>query len=381
MPEDTFRELYTALPEEFVAARAAAAAAAKAAGHAAQATAIGRLRRPTVAAWMVNLLAHHEPARIAELVELAGSLRAAQRELRGGDLRELTVRRRELLSALAAEAAQLAVRAQPASTPAKLPLAEVEDTLAAALADEDVAAQVRAGTVVKAVSYTGFGAALLPDAEPEPPEPLEPASRQAVPEAPRRESRQAMPGVPGPDSRHAVAEQQDAEPEPAGTGQRWAGKRREPREPAPAAGPESRQAGPDSSIAESRAARSSVAMPPAKRGTRSSAATTSAEPGAPARAARPAVPVGLRRELTAARTAEEQAREVVDSARGAEAAAAAELSAVRDALAALEERRSRAQQEANRRRAERTAAERALAAAVRRATKAQAAIDARAGPG
>lgn len=54
------------------------------------------------------------------------------------------------------------------------------------------------------------------------------------------------------------------------------------------------------------------------------------------------------------------------------------MAQLRAALAALEERRARAQQEASGLRAVRTAAERALAAAVRRTAKAQAAIDARA---
>lgn len=167
------RELYTALPEEFTAARDAAAAAARAAGHAGQATAIKRLRRPTVAAWLVNLLAHRAPDRVAELTPLAEALRDAQRQLRGADLRALTVQRRELLSALTEQAADLAVRAQPALSPAKLPLTEVEQTLAAALADDEVAAQVRAGMVAKAVSYTGFGAASPVGDEPDDNEPAD----------------------------------------------------------------------------------------------------------------------------------------------------------------------------------------------------------------
>ncbi|BCJ74395.1 hypothetical protein CS0771_39390 [Catellatospora sp. IY07-71] len=290
------RELYTALPEEFVAARDAAAAAAKAAGHGPQATAIKRLRRPTVAAWLVNLLAHRAPERITELAELGTELREAQRRLRGDELRALTVRRRELLSALADDAEQLAVKAQPSLSPARLPRAEVEETLAAALADEDVAAQIRAGTVVKAVSYTGFGTALPPVDESAEAE----ARRAPTPRVERR-----LRAVPAP--------------EPAPTDE-------EVRVPEP-----------------------------------------------------PRVPAGLRRALDAAEEAEGRARAELDAAREAEQAAGAELAEVRAAMSALEERRDRAQQEANRRRAARTAAERALAAAVRRTAREQAAIDAHGG--
>ncbi|WP_155373653.1 hypothetical protein [Catellatospora vulcania] len=311
VPEETVRELYTALPDGFTAARDAAATAAKAAGHAAQATAIKRLRRPTVAAWLVNLLAHRAPERIAELSALAAALRDAQRQLRGADLRALTVQRRDLLSALTEQAADLAVRAQPARSPAKLPLAEVEQTLAAALADDDVAVQVRAGTVTKAVSYTGFGAASPLGDEPDDNEP----SGETVHTARRTAARTAV--------------------------------RKSPAAPAAPAAPVEAVA----AVAAQRVART---------------------------AAPPAVPVGLRRELASAREAEQRARDEVDRARAAETATADELAQLRTALAALEERRARAQQEANGQRAARTAADRALAAAVRRTAKAQAAIDARA---
>ncbi len=316
------RELYTVLPEEFTAARDALADAAKAAGHGARATAIKRLRRPTVAAWLVNLLAHRAPDRIAELTALADELRDAQRQLRGADLRTLTVRRRELLSALAGQAADLAMHAQPRLTPAKLPMTEVEQTLAAALADDEVAGQVRAGTVVKAVSYTGFGAASPPGDEPDDNEP----------------------SGGGGDQVSGAAE---------GTGRiSVRGGKSAPRRSArPKQGQDERSASPDAEAA--RAAREAAPV------------------------VEPRVPVGLRRELDSARDAEQRARGEVETARAAEVSAVDELAQIRDALAALEERRGRAQQEANGRRAARTAAERALAAAVRRTAKAQAAIDAR----
>jgi hypothetical protein len=155
--EEIADQLYAAPPEGFVAARAEAAARAKAAGDPTAAREILKLRRPTIAAWLVNLLAIRRPDLIVELAELAGALRAAQRELRGEDLRELSARRRAAVAGLVAQARQLAVEAEPGLDPARLPLAEVETTLNAALADAEVAALLAAGRLVRAVAYAGFG--------------------------------------------------------------------------------------------------------------------------------------------------------------------------------------------------------------------------------
>ncbi|HEY3008125.1 MAG TPA: hypothetical protein VGJ63_08705 [Micromonosporaceae bacterium] len=157
LPEDAVERLYAAPPEGFVAARAAVAAEARDAGDDAAAREIAKLRKPTVAAWLVNLLAIRRPDLIDELAELSAALRVAQRELRGGELRELSAQRRGVVSSVVEEARRLAVRAQPALANAKLPLAEVETTLNAALADEEVAEIVRSGRLVRSVEYAGFG--------------------------------------------------------------------------------------------------------------------------------------------------------------------------------------------------------------------------------
>src|SRR4051794_18533395 len=143
--------LYSAPPEDFIALRAEEVAKARSARDTALAAAIGKLRKPTVAAWMVNRLAHERPDLVAQLLELAGELRTAQRELRGADLRELSVRRRSTVATLAREAVRLAGAGRGGSA------VEVEATLAAALADADAAAAVRAGRLTKALEYTGFG--------------------------------------------------------------------------------------------------------------------------------------------------------------------------------------------------------------------------------
>jgi chromosome segregation ATPase len=155
--EEIADRLYTAPPDAFVAARDEAVAAAREAGDTATARELAKLRRPTIAAWLVNILAIRRPDLIEELAELATALRTAQRELRGAELRELSARRRAAVATLVTRARDLALEAEPGTDPARLPLAEVESTFTAALSDADVAAQLGAGRLVRAVAYAGFG--------------------------------------------------------------------------------------------------------------------------------------------------------------------------------------------------------------------------------
>ena len=155
--EDLIRALYEAPPDGFVAGRAAAIAEARQAGDKETAKRLAALRKPTVAAWLVNLLALRRPELIDELVELSTALRSAQRSLQGEQLRELSTQRRQVVSALVNAAQKLAIEEDPGLRSAKLPMAEVEATLTAALAEPDIAEQVRSGRLVKAATYAGFG--------------------------------------------------------------------------------------------------------------------------------------------------------------------------------------------------------------------------------
>ncbi|MFI0792790.1 hypothetical protein ACH4OY_08830 [Micromonospora rubida] len=156
-PRDLVRRLYEEPPDRFVATRDAAVAEARRAGDPAMAREIARLRRPTVAAWLVNLLAVRCPELVADLGQLAEALRAAQRDLSGPRLRELSAQRRAVVAALVAEVRRLAADAEGGPPGGKLPLAEVEATLNAALSDTAVAEQVRTGRLLRAASYVGFG--------------------------------------------------------------------------------------------------------------------------------------------------------------------------------------------------------------------------------
>ncbi|MEG3634704.1 hypothetical protein [Micromonospora palythoicola] len=156
-PPDLVERLYRTPPDRFVAVRDDAVAQARRAGDPGTAREIARLRRPTVAAWLVNLLALERPELVAELAQLAEALREAQRELRGPRLRELSAQRRAVVGALVAEVRRLAAGVEGAPSGGKLPLAEVEATLNAALSDVEVAEQVRSGRLLRPAHYAGFG--------------------------------------------------------------------------------------------------------------------------------------------------------------------------------------------------------------------------------
>ncbi|XVU24788.1 hypothetical protein ACQPZJ_47565 [Actinoplanes sp. CA-054009] len=157
MPSATdalIQRLYEAPPEGFVAARTAAIEDARRAGDKDTAKRLAALKKPTVAAWVVNLLALRRPELVEELADLAAALREAQRGLDGEALRELTAQRRQVVSALVSAAGKLARAEEPGL---KLPLGEVEATLTAAMAEPEIAAQVRTGRLIRAATYAGFG--------------------------------------------------------------------------------------------------------------------------------------------------------------------------------------------------------------------------------
>ena len=151
-------ELYDADPQAFTERRAELADAARDAGDRAAAKAITALRRPTRAAWVVNRLARADPGAPASLAEMAAALRAAQQAGDGPRLRELSAARGALIDALTGQAFAVAA---VADAPPALRL-EVSQTLTAALADPEVAAAFAAGTLTRAVQWSGFG--VLPEA-------------------------------------------------------------------------------------------------------------------------------------------------------------------------------------------------------------------------
>jgi hypothetical protein len=155
-PEELLDRLYTEPPDRFIPTRDEAVAAARKAGDRRTAEAIGKLRKPTVAAWLVNLVVRRRPELIDELLSLGQALRSAQHDLRGEELRELSAQRRAAIGELVGQARILA-REGGRTGRDPLPLVEVEATLSAALSEPEVAEAVRGGMLTRAAGYAGFG--------------------------------------------------------------------------------------------------------------------------------------------------------------------------------------------------------------------------------
>jgi hypothetical protein len=170
--QEAVAELYSADPDEFIARRGELATRARTAGDAVVAKRIETLRKPTRSAWMVNRLVRAEPGVAALLATLGAELRAAQQSLNGSAVRELSRQRHQLVDALARQAFSVSGQKSP---PAGL-RDEVTSTLGAALADPQVAEQLQAGALERAVRRDG----LETTAEPPPSEALLAALRRAA---------------------------------------------------------------------------------------------------------------------------------------------------------------------------------------------------------
>jgi hypothetical protein len=141
--------LYAGSAEEFTEARNAAAKGV----DRELAADIKKLKKPSVAAWAVNLLVRSETEQIDSVLELAASLRAAAEALDGDELRALTRQRRQLTSALATAARS---HARDAGVRLTGPVVDqVEGMLTAAMLDPVAAQVVRTGRVVTAFTSTG----------------------------------------------------------------------------------------------------------------------------------------------------------------------------------------------------------------------------------
>jgi hypothetical protein len=113
------------------------------------------LKKPSLAAWVLNLLVRREPDQVAQLISLGASLREAASSLDGAQLRELTRQRRQLTAAVTTVARRHALAEGHKVTESVAD--EVEATLTAAMLDTGAAAAVRSGLLVRAFSTTGLG--------------------------------------------------------------------------------------------------------------------------------------------------------------------------------------------------------------------------------
>jgi hypothetical protein len=185
-------ELYAVSPDDFIERRQQLVAEARQEGNREIATQIGKLRRPTRSAWLINLLAREESDNINALFELGAALQQAQQRMAGDELRQLSAERRKTVDALARRAVELG-RQQGYEAPDGASQ-EVGQTLQSALGDPEIADLVRAGHLTQAVTYGGFGptdlasalGASLPTKAPSRPE----KQAEAPQPAPKRDAKQ-----------------------------------------------------------------------------------------------------------------------------------------------------------------------------------------------
>jgi len=152
--DEATAELYGSDPEGFTERRASLAAAARAAGDRPAAKEIARLRKPTRSAWMINQLVRADPGVTARLTGLGDELRAAAAALDGAKIRELSQARRRLIDSLIRQALQQAGEQAPSAALRE----DLTATFGAALADHQVARELAAGTLPRAVHRADFSA-------------------------------------------------------------------------------------------------------------------------------------------------------------------------------------------------------------------------------
>lgn len=148
-------ELYALPRADFTPTRDARAKEARAAGDRELAVEIGKLRKPTSAAWLANLLAREEAEDLRALAELGDALRDAQDSLDRDTLRTLSRQRHKVVHGLVQRARALARQAgQPVGESVTR---ELEETLTTALSDPDAAGQLTAGQLTEKLSLTDHG--------------------------------------------------------------------------------------------------------------------------------------------------------------------------------------------------------------------------------
>lgn len=146
-------ELYGLPLAEFTAARDARAKERTGSDVAAR---IKALKKPTTAAWVVDLLVRREPDQVDQLLNVGAALREAQQAMSAGELRALTKQRRQVTAAVAREARRHASLEGLKVTGGVAD--QVEATLTAAMVDAECGRAVRSGLLVKPLTTTGVAA-------------------------------------------------------------------------------------------------------------------------------------------------------------------------------------------------------------------------------
>lgn len=158
-------ELYALTLAEFTPARDARAKELKGSDLGKD---VKTLKKPSLAAWVVNLLVRRDPDQVDQVLTVGAALREAAAAMSGEQLRALTRQRRQVTAAVTQQARSLATEAGVKVTQAVAD--QVEATLTAAMLDERCSQAVRSGLLVTAITTTGVdevdlgGAVALPGA-------------------------------------------------------------------------------------------------------------------------------------------------------------------------------------------------------------------------
>ena len=153
--ESATQELYGLTPTHFTAARDAKASEARQTGRPELASSLKKLRKPSVGAWLANLLVLEQSSDVERLINLGGELRAPKNKLDGEQIRRVSKERGDAVSKLMREARSKASRMGQAVSAAALQ--ELEGTLEAAFADPQAAEDLRGGHLSRSLHYSGLG--------------------------------------------------------------------------------------------------------------------------------------------------------------------------------------------------------------------------------
>jgi hypothetical protein len=144
--------------DQFVVERNALAKRLKAEGKKEEAASIAKLRRPAASVWALNQVARSEPGRVDAMLTAGAALRAAMEQALGGDASALrdarTLETRAVDDVVMAAAGRLR---DSGHSPTDSVQQRMAATLRAAIVDEAVAGQLRAGTLDADREASGFG--------------------------------------------------------------------------------------------------------------------------------------------------------------------------------------------------------------------------------
>ena len=191
--------LYSLPPEEFTAARNALAKELRVSGDKAAAAEIATLRRPSAGAHALNRVAREQPDLVEAALDAGIALREASEAATSGDasgVRAATAAERAASQAVAKAAkAHLGARGDEL-VPALLA------TLRAGALDDDVAEQLRTGTLSREHEQAGFGFGLdAGDGAVAPRRATKPSTKAAA-----KPKLRAVPDLPEPDPEQAARE-------------------------------------------------------------------------------------------------------------------------------------------------------------------------------